>query len=340
VATYAAYPVNRELRKIEQELLPRLMRDREVFNFFPTRTVDTHLLGWEQKDNYLGLQQVRGLNGEPPRVKRIGHKQYLTEPGVYGEFVSIDEQELTTRRQMATYDAPIQLGDLVTEAQEQLLQRELDRIESIVWTLLATGTFAVATAQGGIAHTDSYTTQTFTAGVTWATFATSTPLANFRSVQLLSRGKGVKFGAQALAYMNRATFNNLISTTNSADLAGRRTSGLNTVLNLNETNSVLMGEDLPTIRIYDDGYLDDAGSFTLFVPNNKVIVIGQRPNNAEVGEYRFTRNVNNRGFAPGPYTMVEDTLDANNPPRKLQVHRGHNGGPVIYYPSAVVVMTV
>jgi hypothetical protein len=97
---------------------------------------------------------------------------------------------------------------------------------------------------------------------------------------------------------------------------------------------------LPTIRIYDDGYLDDAGSFTLFVPNNKVIVIGQRPNNAEVGEYRFTRNVNNRGFAPGPYTMVEDTLDANNPPRKLQVHRGHNGGPVIYYPSAVVVMTV
>jgi hypothetical protein len=339
VATYF-YPSSRELRQIEQLITPRLERDRVIFDFFPRRSVDDYLLQWEQRDNYLGLQQLRGLDGSPPRVKRPGLKQYIATPGIYGEFAHIKESELTQRRKTGTFADSIDVGDLVTECQELLLQRELDRIELISWTLVATGTFSVAVEQGGIAHTDTYTTQTFTAGVTWATSATATPLANFRSVQLLSRGKGVNFGAGSRAYMNRVTFNSMIANTNTTDIAGRRTSGLNTVLNKDEVNNVLMGEDLPQVVVYDNGYQDDTDTFQLFIPNNKVIVVGQRPSGAEVGEYRFTRNANNPGLAPGPYTKVQSNSDENKVPEQIMVHRGHNGGPIIYFPSAIVVMTV
>jgi hypothetical protein len=339
VATYT-YPTSAELQQIDQELLPRMMEGRVVFDFFPIETVDSHILKWEQRDNFTGLQNIRGLNGEPPRVKRIGHKQYQMAPGTYGEYEEVDEQELTTRRQIGTFGDPIRLDDLVSEAEEHLLQRELDRIELIIWTLLSTGTFSVSSINGQVTLTDTFTLQTFTAGVTWATSATATPLANFRSVQLLGRGKGVKFNANAKAFMNRSTLNAMLSNTNNADLAGRRVSGLLSVLNLGEVNSILMGEDLPQVVPYDEGYLDDSAAFQLYIPNNKVIVIGQRPNQQNVGAYRQTRNAQNPDLGPGSYSLIYDSLDASKPPRKLEVHRGHNGGPVIYYPSAVVVMTV
>jgi hypothetical protein len=334
------YPTSAELEEVARDFLPRLEEGRVGLQLFPRRSVDSHLLLWEQRDNFQGLAQVRGLNGEPPKVKRVGHKQYQMVPGVYGEFVEIQEDEITTRRRVGDFAAPIDLSDLVGEADQQLIVRELDRLEWIVWTLLTTGTFAVSNQQGAVTHTDSYTTQTFTAGTAWTTFATATPLANFRAVQLLSRGHSVNFGGGATAYMNRTTFNNMISNTNANDIAGRRASGLLTVLNLPEVNKVLAGEDLPQVQIYDQGYYDETGTFQLFIPNAKVVLVGQRPNNAPVGEYRFTRNANNPGLAPGPYRMIEDTLEMNRPPRKLAVHRGHNGGLALFFPSAVVLMSV
>lgn len=333
------YPTSVELNQIAQDKMPRLTADRPIFDLFPIRNVDAHLLRWEQKDNYLGLQQLRGLNGDPPRIKRVGGKVYQMEPGVYGEFGRIDELELTTRRQWGTFNQPISIDDLVMEIQDQLLGRMLDRLEQIGWTLLTTGTFSVAGPTGQTIHTDSYTTQTFTAGTVWSTVATSTPIADFRAVQLLSRGKSVSFGAGSLAFMNRTTFNNMLSNTNSNDLGGRRVTGLAPVNNINGINQILAGEDLPSIVIYDEGYLDDAGSFQLYIPNGKVVVIGKRPAGQTVAEYRMTRNVNNANMAPGIYMKVFDRGD-DAVPRTIDVHLGHNGGPVMYFPSAVVLMSV
>jgi hypothetical protein len=334
------FPTSAELRAIEQEKLPRLMANRPIFDIFPARDVDDHLLVWEQMDNYLGLQQVRGLDGAFPRVKKVGAKRYIMEPGVYGEFIDLDELELTRRRTLGSYADPVSLDDLVTGAQDQLLQRRLDRIELIVWTLLATGTFSVAGPTAAVVHSDTYTVQTSTPGITWATSATAVPLANFRTVQLLGPARGADFGAGAEAWMNRTTFNSLITNTNAADLGGRYTVLMNTLRSEASVNTILTGEGLPTIRVYDEGYFTDAGSFTRFIPNNKVVVIGRRPNGAKVGEYRFTRNANNPNMAPGIYTDVIDSLTRGVPPRRIDVYDSHNGGPVIYFPGAIVIMTV
>lgn len=331
------YPSNSALQAVAQELLPRLEQQRPVFEFFPIRSVDDYILQWEQADNFTGLQQVRGLNGDPNRVKPLGSKRYLMEPGVYGEFALIDERQLTTRRPFGQWTGAIDISDLVLEKQNQLLVRRLDRIEQICWTLLTTGTFAVADGSA-VLHTDSYTTQAFAAGVAWGTAATSTPLADFRAMQLLSRGYSVNFGASARAYMNRTTFNQLLSNTNAADLGGRRVTGLQTVNGPDALNSVMAADDLPQIVIYDQGYLDDTGTFQLFIPNNKVILIGSRRDGDPVGEYRMVRNVNNEGMAPGPYMKTIDRTDVV--PRSIEVHDGHNGGPVLFHPAAIVVATV
>lgn len=333
------YPSSQDLSVVEQNLLPRLTADSPVFDILPIDTQDATLLKWQQKDNYKGLQSLRGLNGEPPRITRVSINEYMMRPGVYGEFGLIDEAELTERRKMGSFDAPIDITDLVAELQEQLLTRRLNRIEQIGWTLLTTGTFSVSSETGAVLHTDSYTFQTSTPVVPWATIATATPLADFRAVQLLNRGYSVNFGKEATAFMNRSTWNDMIRNTNASDLYGRRTAGLGTYENIGDINKLLAGDDLPQIVIYDGGYLNAAGTFTLFIPNNKVVVIGKRPGGKNLGNYTMTRNANNPNLAPGASTKVVDNSD-REVPRKISVYDLHNGGPRFYYPSAVVVMTV
>ena len=285
------------------------------------------------------MQQVRGLNGRPGRVNRVGGKQYVMTPGAYGEFTTIDELELTRRRPWGQFNGSVSIDDLVMECQDQLLGRRLDRIEKIGWDLLTTGTFSVAGPDGVTMHTDTFSLQTASAAVVWSTFATATPLKDFRAVQLLSRGYSVSFGADAKAYMNRVKFNNLVANTNTADLAGRRTSGLQTVLNLGEINSVLAGEGLPQIVIFDGGYLDSAGTFQPFIANAKVVIVGRRLDGAPIGSYVYTRNANNPNMEAGPYMKVVDKGD-EDVPRLIEVHDGHNGGPIVEFPSAIVILSV
>ena len=123
------YPDSTELREIEQDLIPVLQDDDKVFfnELFPVENSDTYKLEWEQLDNFFGMQQARGLDGQPSRVARVGSNRFVTEPGVYGEFIDIDEAELTRRGQFAKFEGTIDVTDLVTQSQRQLLQRRIDR---------------------------------------------------------------------------------------------------------------------------------------------------------------------------------------------------------------------
>src|SRR5262245_32302838 len=298
------------------------------------------MIMWEQLDRYTGLQQVRGLNGEFPVVPPTGSKRYAMRPGVYGEFEPIDEAQLTQRRVLGSFNKPIVINDLVMPVQQKLLQRRYDRIEWMIWMLLSTGTLTVPSPNGAVLHTDSYTTQTFTASVPWSTAATATPSANFRSVQILARGYSVDFGSVAKAFMNQATFNYLALNTNNADLYGRRVQGLATANNLAAINDLLQGDNLPAIVIYDRGYLDDQANFRLFIPDNTVIVIGKRPAGQPVGNYVYTRNANNPDLRPGAFMYVDDSGARQSFPRTINVFDGHNGGLKVFYPSAIVKMSV
>lgn len=336
--TYA-FPTAARLREIEMDLLPRLIADDPLSAILPMEEVNESVIMWTQGDNYLGLQQLRGLNGEPSRVARVGARTYLAQPGVYGEFLAIDETELTRRGRQDDLTQHINLTDLVMKLQEQLLQRRLDRWRHIGWTLLATGTFSVAAPNGAVLHTDTYSMQTAAAAVSWATLATATPIIDFRALQTKHRGHSVDFGRRAKAYLNRTTANNLLNNTNAADLAGRRVDNGNTVNSLNAINSIMLDNDLPEFVIYDEGYLDDSGTFQPWIPNERVVVVGRRTNGGRLGSYQMTRNASNPNSAPGAYTRVVTKGIGENerPPASIEVHDGHNGGPAIEFPSAVIV---
>jgi hypothetical protein len=292
---------------------------------------------WDQEDNWVGLQQVRGINAEFSRVQKTGSKRYVMAPGYYGEFETVDEQELTELRPLGTFGGDtVDVTDLITPKQDRLLAREIDRIRYIAWTLVSTGTFSVSLPTGGVAHTDTYTTQTST-GSDWSTAATSTPLADFRALNTLGRGKGVSFGGRARAYMNQVTANRLMLNANAADVGGKLVTGGNNIITLDDVNRVNLANDLPQIVVHDDGYLNDAGTFVPFIADDKVVVIGARTDGGRIGEYQMTRNASNPNSAPGPYDEVIESL---LPPKNIGVYRGHNGGPALFFPSAIIIMSV
>lgn len=338
------YPNSAELREIAQEKTAVLTNDDPIFEIFPIEESDQAVIYWTQKDTYGGLQAVRGLDGAPSRVKRIGDRRYMATAGVYGEFITLDEEELTMRRNSSSPVEPVNVDDLVMEAQDQLTARRVARQTKICWDLALSGVFSVY-RNGVLMHTDRYTTQTFSAIVPWSTPATATPIADMRGVQLLSRGMGVDFGAKAELWINRTTFNRMLSNTNAADLGGRKAEFGATIGSLNGVNALLSQEGLPQIKIYDEGYNanDDGTGFTLWIPDGKGLLKGARPAGQAIGGFRLTRNVNNEGMAPGVYQEVIDR-GANGSgkqiPRTIEVHDGWNGGPVLYYPGSLVVMNI
>lgn len=339
------YPTNREIQTIGPAKVERLTTDRVGFDIMPMRNVNAGTVEWVQRDNYFGLQQLRGLDGAPSHVKRVGEKTYVYEPGVYGEFQTITETELVRRAgSVADPNVAVDVADLVTRMQDHLMGRELDRIEQIIWTLLTTGTFSVLLPSGATGFTATFALATFTASPTWATIATATPLKDFRTMRIANAGMGANFGAGATAYMNSTTAANLLANTNTADLGGRRVEGGNTVQNLSQFNRIVASNDTPQVVEYDEGYYNDSNAFTRFIPNNTVVVVGRRPAGQRIGEYVKTRNANNAGMAPGTYEFVVDRTGNSNGiqqvPPNITYHRGHNGGPVVYFPGSIVVMTV
>lgn len=338
------FPTDVVLTKIDKDLLDNRVMDDPIFDEFPMVNVDDHMVTWEQQDNTTGLMQARGLNGDPPSIRRLGGKRFQMEPGVYGEFAPIDELELTRRRPWGQFSGKVDVSDLVAECQMQLQTRQMNRVRWILWQLLLKGTFNVPNASGAIVHKDSFASQTFTSQVPWSTYATATPLADLRAIQLLHRGHSVSFGPTSKLYINQQTANWVMSNGNSADLYGRRTQGLGTYNSLTQINQLYAGDGLPQLVIYDDFYLSDgtdgnaAGSFQLYIPDGYGVLVGARSNGAKVGDVAVTRHASLNG-QPGIVNKVIDYGDREIP-RKIHVHRAVNMGPRIYYPSAVVVLKV
>jgi hypothetical protein len=107
------YPTTRELREINPEKIQNLTRDRPTFQIFPITDSQYWTLEWKQKDNWRGLQQLRGLNGEPSKVSMVGERAFSAEPGVYGEYMTVDEKMMTLRARDVPSGEPVNIDDLV-----------------------------------------------------------------------------------------------------------------------------------------------------------------------------------------------------------------------------------
>ena len=349
------YPTNFTMRALQQQWIARNREGRIGLDIMPPLPQNAGVVRWSQEDNYGGLQALRGLDGRPTRVQRVGEKIYEYEPGVFGEYETITETELTKRA--ANFDiltTPIEIGDLVGAADRLLIGREFDRMESSVWALLTTGTLQIILdGPNGtqIGYNDQYTFQSYTSTYQWSVAGSATPIQDFQNVQQLGYATGISvdLGAAATAYMNQYTANQILNNSNAADFGGRRNQYGATLNNLGALDNYWKAQNLPGIVVYDGGFWNkpqtQGGVFSKFLPNGTVVVVGQRPGGVPIGNYVLTRNlVNGSGGKPGSYRRVVDRVNGVNGemriPPNIEIHRGHNGGPAIYYPSAVVVMNV
>lgn len=100
------------------------------------------------------------------------------------------------------------------------------------------------------------------------------------------------------------------------------------------------GEDVASLVAYDEGYLDDEGRFRPFVPTGKVVVAAASCNGALVGDYAITRNACRPGVTPGPWLSIRVRPARGSAPVRLEIHDSHNGGPRLFYASAIAVLDV
>lgn len=328
------------LKEIEQDKLPVLEENDALLKLFPTVSEDTDELHWEQEDNYVGVQNARGVNGQPGMVSPVGAKHWKAEVGYYGDGDEITEDQITRARKLGTFGETQTINGLLGKRQDRLLQREVDRKRLMVSTLLTTGAYTAFSPSGALIHTDTYAFQTAAAAVAWVNLATARPLFDFRELKKKARGRSVRFDKSATAYMNLTTVNYLLGNTNAADLYGKRMDVGGTFNSLDDINKVFAANDLPQIEVYDETYFTDAAPTVpvLFIPDNSVVVVGKRSNGSSIGDICQTRNANNTDCAPGSYTLVTDSLNSTmNPvPRRIRIDRGWNGGMRIYHPSAVI----
>lgn len=350
-----SYPTAAQVFRIAAELETATMADLDEFKMFPTVNRDTHNVRWWQQDNPYGRMHFRGLEGRPAKVQRLGDGSFAYEPGVYGEFISIGERELTTRAIPNRPDIVVPIDDLVTNAEKQMVGREITRMRYNIWQMLGTGTLSVSLPgpTGPVIWSDTYNIQTYTSTIPWSTLATATPIRDMQTVQQLSVGHGVDFGAGATLYVNQVTANRLINNANASDFGGRRNQAGSTLNNLASFNSYFAGQNLPQIKIIEDGFqpfpiagpeTNPVAQYVKFIPDGLAILVGKRPAGQTVGEWQRTLNLNNPGGASGPYQYVKDYIKGYNAPKetppRIEVHRGFNGGLAIYFAAAVVAWTV
>jgi len=345
MATYS-YPANADLRLVAEEYVSLLTNTDNVmvdpiFRHFGIRNVDADTVIWEQGTNIFGLQQYRGAGGEYPPIPKQGVNRYVITPGYYGEKEVISETDILRLRRTGDFAAPIDIGGLIAAATRRLVQREIDRMRSIAWTLATTATFTVLGPDGvNAVHTDTYSTQSITFS-TWANTSTATPLADLRRLKILQRGSGVRFDRTSYMYANQVTINYLMNNTNTNDIGGKRviavggTESVTLTNNLAQINGILLDNDLPQIVPYDDGYLTspDPNSFTPFIADNRLVVFGARVDGEPIAYFEQTLNAET--MMPGPDINVVETSN----PKNVSVYRGVNYAPTIQHPRSIVWAT-
>lgn len=329
------WPSVASIRKIAAIKLEAGLAGDPITRLFPMTNEANDFMEWEVEDNTYGLQQVRGLNGPPARVEKLGSKTYVEKPGVYGEFIQIDELEMTRlQREVGTINEPMTMQRFTDKYTTQLAEREVRRYRATCWGLLTTGAYSVTGPNGQVLHSGQYSITVDTSPTAWtfANRASATPLYDLGAQVTNGPAVGTSFAGDAEVWMNDFTFRAMVANTNAADLGGRRM-GLQTANSLGLVNEVLALDNLPKIMVYDGWYNNDADAVTRCIPNYTALLIGRRLDGAQFGEYMMTNNANNGG-GPGAYSFVVDNRGKKTPPT-VEFHRGHNGGPVIFFPGSV-----
>lgn len=334
------YPTAAEFQRLQQELLPRYMNGRLAFDLLPFKNTDFPNITFNKPDIFRGLQQWRGLDKPTQHVKDEWNpfgSLVTVEPSYWGEHDHISEEFMTRAAMPGACNSMIDVTEIIAQRQMRLLERRYNRIEFLIWQALVFGKYEALAPNGQIMHQATYNIQQVTAGIPWSDIANSTPLADFRCIQLRSRGTSADFGTCATAYMNRITANCLFKNQNVHDVGKVGLSACCNFMSLEQINAQFAAQGLPKIEIYDQGYVDESENFHTYIPDGYILIVGCRPGGVPPGHFYYTRNAIGCGITSGPWQKIIDSCD-REVPRRISLYDAWAGGPALEYPRQVVVL--
>lgn len=331
-------PERAELIEIGKDVMDRLtLEGNPIFQHMPVKTTNEDAIIFEQEYDTIGMQHARAVGGPSHRVQALDAKRIRVDPFACGDNALITEEDIKSRRQLGTFGTHANITDMVLKKQSQLIHREVARIMYTGWTMLAEGAVTNTAPDGQQVWTDTFPVNDYLITIPLSTYASATPIKDLRLMRNLQRGKGVKFDGTAVMYVNQDVANDFLNNRNPDDLWGIRQGGGNTVNGLKGINQVLAEENLPTMVIMDEGFKTNQSTEQQFIPYKRILVVGKRPDNEPLAEYRMTFNPSTG--SGGAHDFVIDSVDVGQPvPRWVKVERGHFGGPCLYRPGGFVRM--
>lgn len=299
---------------------------------------------------------VSGIYGKAP-LHQLGAKGYLQTPRSITDYTTkpayiklLDQIDEADFLRIAKLDDETQMtlaGLQLFESRSYALWLKVQvQKEYLRWQAMNNALTAHTDSVSGVMLSIDYSLPAVVNATTsWATTATATPMADIRTMLRSYAGSGV---TEVDIVMNQLNANRIFANEEFRDLV--RQSAVVSELGSNNLNGLFKnlcqiagGCRIRNIVVYDEGYLDASGTFTRFIPDNRVFFIGMRSGrmpgapvnqNEILGVYANTPALGAGGMTdvrPGDYMLVEDCTKCVDI-RNVQMACGNNGIPIFYQP--------
>lgn len=327
--------VNGEYPLLKSSILTGIVRniktDTSTFTgatWCPMKDYKTQNIEWDILNGATGMTPAVYPDAPTPilKHKKIGHKSAASVQ--WREKMVLGETDLMYLRKPGTWEE--QYGEAqLAEDLTDLNTRLETRLEYLRWQML-TGSIRV-TYPDGVYQDVDYEVPTAckpTAGVSWATAATADPIANVAAWRLLHRGTAVRMGSMT---MNQLTYNYLPAITSIRNLI-QYTFGYDLVRSGGLVPDGAVREafgGLP-ITINDSGYVTDAGVFTPFLADGKVLFLPSRTPEKWC-QFMTTPNMHNGTTQPQTGKFSRPIWHLDDDPISVEVIVGMYGLPVMFH---------
>jgi|CXWL01.1.fsa_nt_gi hypothetical protein len=334
------FPSNATLQEIETERSRIIDENSVAAQILPYVSENTDNVMWEILDDVTGLMHIRDA-GEPyPLVQDVGGNRFVMAPIRLGEKRVIDEVYIEAARQPGTMGTPLDVGGKMGRLMQDIAIREHATIEKARWDLLVAGVATGTKKDGTVVEIARMVPVTASSAVAWSTLGSATPIVDFLTIRETYRGRGYDFGYGAVAYARSLTIDKLLLNTNTSDIGKVKLNFGQSFIDMTQyNNQIRSGFNTPSLVAVDDGYVDSAGVFQPFIPDGKVVIVGNHwSRGLNAGNWVSTRNASNAESAPGIFAAAGLSRE-EDPPVLPYAVRGQNGGVRINYRNQIVVLT-
>jgi len=220
-----------------------------------------------------GMTPPTGLNDPSPINEKAVVKHISFTNQEWREKMIIDREKISKLRAPGNKLEQMWAEQYMIDCMLELNQRLETRFEWMRWKSL-TGTLVVPATKNKPAYTIDYGVPSGnkpTASTLWSDTATSDPIKDIDDWILKFRGTG----ARAVKILANKKVDNLL----------KQNAKVRDLLKNNYGRDVLSADSLAFVlgqqlnglqyEVYEGGYIDDAGTFNPFIPDNAIIIVGE-----------------------------------------------------------------